>query len=151
MYEVFIARMVELNLIQPVIPYIRKILELDFPDKEFNTLYLVLLVLRISPELNDGTRNGLVGLIGHAFSQQEQIIKVIEFYINASMTSLDKGKTIAKDVANITNAKLNYSLTNGHLFKDAFLTEISTNNSQLQLNASLLVKCTWHHLRSTKP
>ena len=120
-YEIFIMRMIELDLVQSVIPFIRKILAIEFPNPQYNTLYLILLVLRIAPELNDDTKHGLMSLIGHRFEDQEQLIKVIEFYINTKMTSLDKGKYIALSVSSLIQNQLNYSLEHGCLFKDAFL------------------------------
>jgi hypothetical protein len=60
-------------------------------------------------------------LIGYAFGEQEQIIKVVEFYIGTKMTSLDKGKHIINEVEKIIKNKLNYNPHTGILFKDAFL------------------------------
>ena len=80
-----------------------------------------MLVLKIVPELNDDTKHGLFALIGYSFCQQEEIIKIVEFYIGTKMTSLEKGKQIIHDVQSIIQNKLNYNPVTGLLFKDAFL------------------------------
>ena len=78
-------------------------------------------MLKIVPELNDDTKHGLLELIGYGFGEQEEIIRVVEFYIGTKMTSLEKGKQIIHDVQTITKNKLNYNPLTGLLFKDAFL------------------------------
>lgn len=47
-YEVFITRMINLGLLKEVIPYIRSIIRLDYKDKSYNAIYLILMIINLS-------------------------------------------------------------------------------------------------------
>ena len=73
-YEVFITRMIQLRMVQAVIPYIRKITTIEYKKEDYNTLYLMLLLLEISKELNDECKAGIFGMVSYAFDDQERIL-----------------------------------------------------------------------------
>lgn len=75
-YEYFIIKFINCNKLKEVLPLIRKLLELEIADTTYNIVYMIIFVINVSGEFNEGSRNNLMLCVWYYFYHPMGLLEI---------------------------------------------------------------------------
>ncbi len=110
--SVFILKIIEENHLNDAIPVIKKVIGYEVPNKRYNMIFFVLLIQKLSPELNDESKNVFIKVISYCYDQPEIMFEFIDYYFHSQETALMKSVKLRKKLDAYIEGKLNYNKDN---------------------------------------
>ena len=85
-----IVELLEKKKYQKVLEVIKKIIDIESPVKNVGILYLALYIFKTAKEFNEESRKFILKLLAVYFNQPHELLKILDFAINTSLTGLQQ-------------------------------------------------------------